>query len=214
GYQLSLSPLCPPSTIFIDLKKATADLESGLSRTARYSIHRAKKDGGKVEVYSHPKADLLDQIYPILKATAHHQKFYLPGIGNLKTKLTLWQNECYVALVKNAQGILCGANVFLGFQGNVWYLHSGITAEGRKANLGYFLLWQSILYLKTRGYNFLDLEGKNDCRFPSFTKTWGGFSFFKERFGGTQVCFPAPQIKYYSKAFKFLSRVYNSAMPL
>lgn len=213
-YILSSSPLCPPSTIFIDLQQDEDNLRSKLSKTARYSTNRSKREGGTVEVYSTPDIKLLQKIHPILEDTAKLQHFFAPSFKDLQIRQELWQEHCHIALVKNAQGNICGTNFFLGFNGNAWHIHGGTTAEGRKTKLGYLLLWESILYLKSKGYNYLDLEGKDDKRFPSFTKNWGGFSYFKEKFGGMEINFPYPQIKFYSKPLRFLSRIYKSALPL
>jgi hypothetical protein len=214
NYKISQSPLCPPSTIFMDLQSDVNILEDKLSHSAKYSINRAKREGGNVEFYVNPNAELLIQVYPALKDTAIKQKFFVPSFDDLKTKIDLWGPECHLALVKNSDGAIQGIKMFLGFDGNVWFMHGGTSEEGRKTKFGYLLLWESILYLKSHGYNFLDLEGRDDKRFPSFTRTWGGFSHFKERFGGTEVQYPYPMIKYYSKVLKSLSRFYSSATPL
>ena len=213
-YKISRSPLCPPSTIFIDLQNDVSKLEDNLSHSAKYSVNRAKREGGHVEFYANPNVNLLSRVYPALKDTAIRQKFFVPSFDDLKTKIGLWTSECHLAVVKNSNGSIQGTKMFLGFNGNIWFMHGGTSEEGRKTKFGYMLLWESILYLKSHGYNFLDLEGKDDGRFPSFTKTWGGFSHFKERFGGIEVVFPYPQIKYYSSTLKFLSRLYSSAIPL
>lgn len=213
-YKISQSPLCPPSTIYIDLQNSVETLQGNLSHSAKYSINRAKREGGHVEFYANPSVDLLSQVYPALKDTAIKQKFFVPSFADLKTKIDLWGSECHLAVVKSADNVICGTKMFLGFNGNVWFMHGGTSEEGRKTKFGYLLLWESILYLKSNGYKFLDLEGKDDKRFLSFTKTWGGFSHFKERFGGIEVSFPYSYIKFYSSALKFLSRLYNSAIPL
>jgi len=213
-YKISQSPLCPPSTIFMDLENSVETLQGDLSHSAKYSINRAKREGGDVEFYTNPHVDLLTQVYPALRNTAIKQKFFVPSFDDLKTKIDLWGPECHLAIVKDTDNVIQGTKMFLGFNDNIWFMHGGTSEEGRKTKFGYLLLWESILYLKSHGYKFLDLEGKDDKRFPSFTKTWGGFSHFKERFGGIEVSFPYPQIKYYSSALKFLSRLYNSAIPL
>ena len=213
-YKISQSPLCPPTTIFIDLQNSMETLQNNLSHSAKYSINRAKREGGWVEFFQNPSIDLLSRVYPILKNTAIKQKFFVPSFYDLKTKINLWGLECHAAVVKNSDSVVQGTKMFLGFNNNVWFMHGGTSEESRKTKFGYLLLWESILYLKSHGYKFLDLEGKNDTRFPAFTRTWGGFSHFKERFGGVEVQYPYPRIKYYSSTLKFLSHLYNSTIPL
>jgi len=67
-------------------------------------------------------------------------------------------------------------------------------------------MWESILYFKKIAYKYIDLEGVDDERFPSFTKNWGGFTHFKEKFGGTILKLPPPYIKYYSPILKFFTK--------
>lgn len=205
-FKISSSPLSPPSTIFIDLVKSTDDLWANLSPSVKYSINRAKREGGKVEIISKPTNELLTKIHPIIVETAKSQKFPAPSIEDLVKKKDLWEEDFHLAVVKNATGEVCGLKIFLGFNGNIWYMHGGTSSAGRKTKFGYLLLWESILYLKSQGYKFLDLEGKNDKRFPAFTKGWGGFSHFKERFGGTEAKFPYPYIKYFSPILKATSK--------
>ena len=68
-------------------------------------------------------------------------------------------------------------------------------------------MWEAILHLKDSGYDWLDLEGVDDDRFPAFTRDWGGFSYFKEKFGGKVVRYPMPQIKYLNPVLRILSKV-------
>lgn len=213
-YKASASPLCPPSTIFINLANDIQTLTNKLSHSAKYSINRAKREGGVVEIISKPSVSLLKQVYPILKATAVKQKFMVPSFDDIKTKADIWRDECHLAIVKNSAGDIQGVKMFLSFNGNVWFMHGGTLESARKTKFGYLLLWESILYLKAKGYRYLDLEGKDDKRFPAFTKNWGGFSHFKEKFGGQNVEYPAPMIKYYSAILKHLSRIYGSASML
>ncbi len=189
-------------------------LQKYLSRSAKYSIHRAVREGGRVEFYKNPSIKLLTQVYTVYKETTEKQKFLGPSFNDLKTKKDLWGDECHLAVSKNPNGEIQGVNMFLCFDNNAWFIHGGTKNEARKTRFGYLLLWESILYLKSQNYKVLDLEGKDDKRFPSFTKNWGGFSHFKERFGGIEVPFPYPLIKYYNTALKILSRVYKHTIPL
>jgi len=213
-FRISSSPLSPPSTIFMDLAKSTDNLWANLSPSVKYSVNRAKREGGRVEVIANPTNELLTKIHPIIVETAKSQKFPAPSVEDLAKKRDLWQEHFHLAIVKNTTNEICGLKIFLGFNGNTWYMHGGTSSAGRKTKFGYLLLWESILYLKSLGYKFLDLEGKDDKRFPAFTKGWGGFSHFKERFGGIEANFPYPYIKYYSKSLKLLAKLTGSMVPL
>ncbi len=214
GFRTSLSPLSPPSSIFIDLLKPTDELWNKLSPSVKYSINRAKREGGRVEIFANPVDKQIAEAHPIITETARLQKFPAPDIDDLHKKRDLWQENFVLATVRNPAGEICGLKIFLGFDGNIWYMHGGTSNRGRKTKFGYLLLWESISYLKDRGYRFLDLEGKDDNRFPNFTKGWGGFSHFKERFGGMNIKFSQPYIKYYNRGLKILANLVGSTVPL
>lgn len=214
NFTISASPLSPPSTIFIDLSSPAELLWSKLSQSVRYSINRAKREGGVVEFITNPSARIISTIHPIIDETAKRQKFLAPNPDDVLKKLNLWQDHFHVAIVKNSDDVICGLKIFLGFNGNVWYMHGGTSAAGRKTTLGYLLLWEAILCLKKQSYKFLDLEGKDDKRFPFLSRNWGGFSHFKERFCGTNVEFPCPYIKYYNKGLIILNKIIGGGIPL
>jgi lipid II:glycine glycyltransferase (peptidoglycan interpeptide bridge formation enzyme) len=108
-------------------------------------------------------------------------------------------------LVYDKDKKLMGGKYFLGYNKNIWYMYGGTSNEGRRNKAGYNLVWESFLGLKRSGYDFLDFEGVDDDRF-AFTQQWGGFSHFKEKFGGVKVEFPLPRIKYFSSILKHLSK--------
>ena len=93
-------------------------------------------------------------------------------------------------------------------------MFGGTTELGRHNKTGYELLWQSILYFKKLGYAWLDLEGVYDPRFPKYLNAWGGFSHFKEKFGGVVVEFPMPYIKYLSPVLKLIAKLYGGRLSL
>lgn len=208
GFNQQATPLCPPATIYIDLKQSIEILKGKMSSGVRYSINKAIRKGDAVEFYNRPDDKIIELIYPILSDTFSKHRLVNISINDLKQKAKIWGDKAYVALVRDCKGSINGAHIYLGYKENLWYIHGGTSSGGRKTKSGYLLLWEAITYFKKLGYSFLDLEGKDDKRFPVFTKTWGGFSHFKERFGGSDIYFPPPRIKYYNKWLGILSK-YN-----
>jgi len=202
GYAKNNMPLIPPSTIFINLKKTKDQLWNSFSRSAKYSVKRAQREKTKIEIYANPNATHLKKFYTLHKQTGKDKKFMVQSFGDLEKKLECFKNECFIIFSYTNEGELCGANLYLGFNKNVWYIHGGTTKRGRKARAGHELFWKSFLYFKEHGYNYLDLEGTDDDRFYNMTKDWGGFSHFKEKFGGITVRFPYPYIKFNNRLGK------------
>jgi len=209
GYFSSRFPLIPPSTIFIDLTKNEPDLWKNISRSGKYSIKRARREGVKIETYQRPSEKVLEEFCLAAGEAAKFKGFLPPILADVKKKVELFGDKSYVVSARDAQGELMAANFYLGFGDCVWFLHGGTSNKGREGRWGHELLWQSFLHFKGLGYKALDLEGRDDPRFPTFTKNWGGFSHFKEKFGGTDVQFPEPYIKLYSPILKLLNRIYG-----
>lgn len=209
GYYPSPYPLIPPSTIFINLQKSEDDLWDSLSKSGKYSVRRAQREGAKIEFYKNPEPKIVKIFEGISSETAKKKNFGYSSYEELLTKVRAYQDESFILIAKNNNNEITGANFYLGYKGNIWYMHGGTTDIGRKSKAGYELVWQSFLYFKKQGYKFLDLEGRDDDRFPSFTKNWGGFSHFKEKFGGIEAKFPYPQVKLFSPLLKFFSKFYG-----
>lgn len=206
GYEKSRFPLVPTKTMIVDLKKSEEDLWKALSRSGKYSTNRARREEAKVEFYKNPPEEKLEIYHDIHVYTGREKKFYTQPYKELLKKVELWGDESYLALVYNKDGTLAGGKFYLCEEKNVLY-HLGATSrEGRKTKAGYLMTWESILYFKNLGYEILDLEGLTDDRFPEFTKKWGGFANFKDRFGGEVVVFPHPRVKYLNAFFRFLAK--------
>jgi lipid II:glycine glycyltransferase (peptidoglycan interpeptide bridge formation enzyme) len=206
GYLPSIFPLAPPSTIYIDLTKSESELWNNISKSGRYSIRRSGKFGEKVEFFCNPSSDILQKFYDISKASSYKQGFTIQSFEDLKKKTEIFGNEAWVVLGFDKEGKATGGKFFLGYNKVVWYVHAGTNELGRKLDAGHKMMWESFLYFKKMGYEVLDMDGIDDQRFPNFTKNWGGFSFFKEKFGGDVVRFPEPQIKYLHPILIFMSK--------
>ena len=207
GWEKNRSPFLPPSTIFIDLKKSEKELWNNLASNAKYSIKAANKEDLRIEIIKNPGQDYLRDFYKISKETGKHKRFYIQGFEDLTAKALAFGDETYLHFVFDKSDNIISGNFYMGFDSNVWYIHGAMTTKNRRSNAGHKLMWESILHFKKLGYTILDLEGKDDARFPAFTKNWGGFSFFKEKFGGKVVEFPQPYIKIYNPLLKIMTKI-------
>lgn len=206
GFVRSGFPLSPPSTMIIDLGKSDDGLWASLSKSAKYSVNRARREKNKVRSFQDPGPKKIEEFFKVAKETSKRGKFYLQPVKDLLKKGEIFKDKSYLLEVYDVKDRLVSAKFFVAADGVVTFLHGGTSEVGRKGKGGYLLMWESISYFKQQGYQYLDLEGVDDDRFPLFTKDWGGFSHFKEKFGGTILRLPPPYIKYYSPILKFLSR--------
>lgn len=206
NFKPTLAYLTPPTTVYIDLTKDRDALWNNLSNSAKYSIRRAEREGARVEFYKNPSKEKIEEFFSIEQETAKTKKFSLHPSNDLIEKTKIFGDKAFLINVYDKENNLSGGKYYLGVNNTVWYFHGGTSNSARKNKTGYSLVWQSILYLKEQGYEFLDLEGVDDSRF-STTNAWGGFSHFKEKFGGVTVQFPYPHIKYYNKLLKLAARI-------
>lgn len=202
----SFVPLAPPSTMYINLKLSNEQLWNNLSHSGKYSVRRAQREQTRVEIIQKPSTPVVEIFNKIEAETAKKQGFHTLKREQMLEKAKIFGDECFIAFSYDKNNELCGAYMYLAYKNNLWYMHGGTTETGRKNKSGYELYWQTFLYFKDKGFNLLDLEGIDDPRFPSHTGNWGGFSHFKEKFGGTVVRFPHSYVRYNSLGLKIMSK--------
>ena len=212
GFEVSWFPMTPTATYFINLEKSEEELWNNVSHGGKYAIHRAQREGAEVKVFRKPNIVIMEEFYEVLKYTGRLQKIYVPPIKQVMNQVQAFSDNGVLLVVYNKDGQLCGAKWHLMYGDNVLYISGGTSELGRKDKSGYELVWKSILYFKALGLKTFDLEGKDDKRFPGFTKRWGGFSHFKEKFGGSAIEFPHPRIKYLNPVMKFLHKWANFSL--
>lgn len=209
GYIKSYIPMIPPSTIYIDLTKSEEELWNNISHSGQYSIKRAQREDVKIRFYQNPLKEKLEPYFLMCKETGSRKHFYIQPFKDLMEKVKLFGKSCHLVLAYDKAGNLMCGKFYLCDGDMVLYSTGGSSKGGMKSKAGYELLWKSILYFKGLGYKVLDLEGKDDERFLALTRHWGGFSYFKEKFGGEVVEFPYPYIKYLSPVLKFMNKFFR-----
>lgn len=202
GYKASMFPLTPTATYLIHLDNTEEQLWNNISHSGKYSINRAKREGAHTKVFVNPDEKTVTAFYEILKQTGQLKKFYVPPMSQIMSQVEAFGNDGHLIMVYDKNDNLCAAKWYVVEGDRVLYVSGGTSAIGRKDKSGYELLWQSILYFKKLGCTLLDLEGKDDPRFPSTTATWGGFSHFKSKFGGEEIYFPYPYVKFFNPILK------------
>ncbi|OGC66407.1 hypothetical protein A3K34_04105 [candidate division WWE3 bacterium RIFOXYC1_FULL_40_10] len=206
GFVVSRFPQTPTKTMYINLQLSEEELWKKISKSGKYAIRRAQREGATVETFTYPKEDTIKKAFSVFKNTAQTKKFYMPPLSDYFGRVKAFKESAYMVFVYDGEKELVGAQFFVADKGTGVFVTGGTTSKGRGQNTGYELMWKSILYLKKCGLMYLDLEGLDDPRFPGFTKNWGGFSHFKEKFGGEIVTQQFPYIKYTSATMRLLSK--------
>ncbi len=99
--------------------------------------------------------------------------------------------------------------VLLTHKNTAYYHHAATTKEGRDLLAGYLVLWEALRLAKEQGCLKFDFEGIYDERYHKRTKAWKGFTYFKKKFGGKEIIYPQPVIKYYSRLFHTMNKIFN-----
>ncbi len=186
GFHPSRTPYLPTRTLHLDLTKTQDELFSQLKKDARLAIRKALSSNIK---YQNCK-DVEEFRGAWKKAVGW--KHYVPPLSHLKALKKSFGNKC---LFLNAlkQEIISGAIFLIGDNiGYYWQAFSN--EEGRKNLVQYRIVWEGILWAKTKGSKVFDFEGIYDPRFPN--KSWGGFTHFKKSFGGHEVKYPGAFVKW------------------
>lgn len=182
-YKRDCWPLLPTKTNVIDLTKNCVDKDT------RYCIRKADENGLIMEESSD-----VDQFYEILKSSMKIGKWEIPIKTNVFNLYKAFKNG-KILLAKKDGVVLSGA-MMVFYERVAHFMYAGTNVMGRKTMAAYKILWECIKISKKMGYEYLDLEGVYDERFPKLNKKWVGFTKFKEGFGGKAVYYPGSYIKY------------------
>jgi len=201
-------PLLPSKTLRLNLRVGKEALWKNLDPDAKYSIRKAQKS---LSVGYYPAGNdmtRLRQFYRLLKNTGGRKGFYTPRWKNLQTKVTCFKKKAWLILAEEGGRAVAGCLLFF-HDGVCYYHHAASSKRGRQLLAAYLVCWKAIKLARKLGYHTFDFEGIYDPRFPKATRSWKGFTYFKKKFGGEEVEFPRPLIRYYSLAVKWLFTLFG-----
>jgi len=202
-------PLLPTKTLHIDLTKSKKDLWNNIDKSTQTSIQQAKKNL-KIEHIRYDNTTFkenLQRFHKILKIAGDKKKFPTPSWKDLNSLATCFEKDAHLILATNPETI--AGCLLLTYKKTSYYYYAATTEAGRSALAGYAVMWKALKVSKQLECAVLDLEGIYDKRYHKRTKAWKGFTYFKKKFGGSEVTYPRPIIKYYSPAIKLLAKIFN-----
>ncbi|MDP1710712.1 MAG: peptidoglycan bridge formation glycyltransferase FemA/FemB family protein [candidate division WWE3 bacterium] len=207
GFAPDTLPNLPTKTIIIDLTKSEQELWKDLSPDARQSVRKAQSNKLQVTSFKFGEKGFnqaLEQFTKLLAETGRRQRFWTPSFIQLEAKAEAFGKDATLFLVySRPQRPVAGALILI-HDGT----HSASSKEGQRLYASYFLHWEIIRYLrKNKKVNHHDLAGIYDPRFHKATKRWQGFTIFKEKFGGTEMEYPRPLIRYYNPVTRLLFKL-------
>lgn len=170
-------------TWMLDLTQEEQQILDGMRKNTRYYVKRADKDG--VEIIQTQDPGMLKEFWPIYLDTIKRQNWNAYSTDYIQKEFEKFIRDdmAKLFLAKYKHKYIAGA-IFIYFNGQAYYHHSGSLTEFNKIPAQYLLQWESILEAKRRGlktYNFFGIAKDDDPKHP-----WSGLTFFKKGFGGYQ----------------------------
>lgn len=171
-------------TWVLDLKKSEEEILKGMRDSTRYLIKKGLKNPD-LKIVKSTNSEDLKYFWEIYQDTVKRQKWHAFSFEYIKEEFEEYvkANQALLFLAEY-KGKYIGASIFIYYQGQVFYHHSGSLTEFRNIPAMYLLHWESILEGKKRGlrlYNFFGIARGNNPKHP-----WAGLSLFKKGFGGSQ----------------------------
>lgn len=211
GFIRDSAPSLPTKTTVLPLTKSEDKLWKALSQDTRHDTKEAEKY--QTSVISYQSGDrkfgrALESFSHLLSETGRRGGFWPPNFGQLKAKAEAFGKNAVLFLAypkpypPNLKP-LAGALILIHGT-TAYYHHTATSTTGRRLNASYFLMWRIIQNAKSSGLKALDLGSIYDPRYHKATKRWQNFSIFKKKWGGKEVEYPPPLIKYYSSLAKLL----------
>lgn len=170
---------------FLNLEKSEEELISGMRHKIPYNVRLAERKSVEVELVKEDFGKIFDDFYGLLKGTAERGNFYLHPKEYYQAMFDIAEKEknSFFAVAKYQEKPLV-INFVLVFGKIATFVFGGSSDEHRNLMPAYLLQWKTIQEVKRLGlqyYSFGGIATEDDAH-----KDWGGFSFFKKRFGGEE----------------------------
>jgi len=175
GFKRSNKNLQPRKTVYVDLKKSEPELSSDLHHKTRYNIKLSLKKnmdfGESSDVNSFWK--LLKKTSEKDKFSPHNKNYYEKLLEFFKDKEII---KTKLVLVHHEKKPVAGA-ILLLYENVVYYLHGAMDRNYKNLMAPYMMHWEIIMWAKSRGYEYYDLWGIDQGKWPGVTRFklgWGG----------------------------------------
>src|SRR3989344_1585103 len=184
------SAFLPSKTIYIDLAISEETLLKEMKPKTRYNIGLAARRGVIIK-----NSTLINEFANLWQSSARKRGMWLPQKKEIKALWSAYRDKAHLLLAHSAEKPIAGV-LLVESPEIMYYMYAGSTSEGKKLFAPTLLAWEAMRLAKEKGKKFFDFEGIYAPRYKS-TKTWKGFTKFKEGFGGKVVEYP-PTLVYYS----------------
>jgi peptidoglycan pentaglycine glycine transferase (the first glycine) len=192
-----------PVTQIIDLRGGDEAIRRGWHQLARRNVARAEREGVATRIVRDIDLTAIEAFHGVHDETAHRAGFAPRSVAFLQQLASGFApgGGWYLCLAEK-DGHTIGGMVAIRFGDRAYYLYGGSSGDPalRDARPGYATMAGLMAALASDGVTALDTWGiSDDPRSAAVAESrreggaaggrqsWGGFSFFKQRFGGTEV---------------------------
>lgn len=186
GYTKSKTPLAPTKTILIDLTRSKEAIFNSFSPEKRRAVRKALKNGIVVKQSLDIKSFIKlknKQLWPFGFLLSNEIKKLWEVFKPAQRAVLL------LAYAPNAN-IVSGV-LLLFYDKMAYYWLASSTNTGKKLFAPSLLVCEALKLSQKKGCKTFDFEGVEDKRFKE-TKTWAGFTKFKNGFGGKEIAYADP----------------------
>lgn len=206
NYEYITKPNGVTKTGIINLQSPLDNLFKNFSYRVRHLI-KTSSAKTKINIKNNPTASEIEEFYQVYRQGGLSKKFFTYSESAFRAFRESFKNNCFLCSVKSVDNKYLGGCVFV-FEGKtVWYIFSALNENGRKLDAGYAMLWQGMGLLKNKGFEFLDLDGLYDERYPDSFSGHQGYTEFKLHFRPEIVYFPKIRVKYFNKIYRLLDKI-------
>lgn len=195
GFKVNQLPFNPTTTIQIDFKKNNEAIFNDFTEAKRRGVRKAINNGIIIKECAN-----LDSFIEIRK-----KQYFPAGFLIVKEMKALWKNFSprnaslllayqqssvqmqtitSIDINKSVAGIL-----LLYYDKIAYYWYASALKRGKRLFAPTLLVWEALKLARKKGCEIFDFEGIYDDRFPEASKSWKGFTKFKEGFGGRKVVY-------------------------
>lgn len=190
--------LQPRAEWLLDISGTQDDIWMGLHKHARYNVRLAERAQAQLDFYAPAEAPL-NTFFALMQTTAERDSFSIQSRKYYEAVLASIPADSGFVAICTIDGKPAATAVFAAFEGVMHYVFAGSSDDFRKIAPPYFVIWNSILEAKTRGWHTLNFGGISDEVKGTHL---AGVTGFKKRFGGFVVTHPNPVDLTY-KPFKY-----------
>lgn len=175
--------LQPRAEWLLDISGDQETIWMGMHKHARYNVRLAERADARIDFYKPAEAPI-ETFMSLMQTTAGRDSFSLQRRQYYEAILSTLPAEHGFMSIVTIENKPAAAAIFAEYDGMMHYVFSGSSDDFRKIAPPYFMIWQTILEARRRGWHTLNFGGISDAVKSTHL---AGVTGFKKRFGGYEV---------------------------